>query len=72
MPVRHNQCITRSLPEHWAGLPPHAAAATGLGELSGLLLGRQKVVPQRLLDTGYRFRFTTIDSALADLFKDTA
>jgi uncharacterized protein (TIGR01777 family) len=44
----------------------------GLGELSGLLLGGQKAVPQRALADGYAFRFTDLDSALADLFKDTA
>ncbi|EAA3799380.1 TIGR01777 family protein, partial [Salmonella enterica subsp. enterica] len=44
----------------------------GLGELSGLLLGGQKAVPQRALAEGYAFRFTDLDSALADLFKDTA
>ncbi|HSX70273.1 MAG TPA: TIGR01777 family oxidoreductase [Pseudomonas sp.] len=43
----------------------------GLGELSGLLLGGQKAIPQRALAAGYVFRFTDIDSALADLFKDT-
>ncbi len=44
----------------------------GLGELSELLLGGQKALPQRALDAGYIFRFTDIDSALADLLKDTA
>lgn len=44
----------------------------GLGELSELLLGGQKALPQRALDAGYRFRFTAIDTALADLLKDTA
>ena len=44
----------------------------GLGELSELLLGGQKALPQRALDDGYHFRFTDIDSALADLLKDPA
>ena len=44
----------------------------GLGELSGLLLGGQKAVPQRALAEGYAFRFTDLDSALADLLKDSA
>ena len=44
----------------------------GLGEMSGLLLGGQKALPQRALAAGYEFRFTDLDSALADLFKDTA
>lgn len=44
----------------------------GLGELSGLLLGGQRAVPQRALADDYAFRFTDLDSALADLFKDPA
>ena len=44
----------------------------GLGEMAGLLLGGQKALPQRAQAEGYQFRFTDIDSALADLFKDTA
>lgn len=44
----------------------------GLGELSGLLLGGQKALPSRAQQAGYAFRFTAIDSALADLFKDAA
>ncbi|MNG15608.1 Epimerase family protein [compost metagenome] len=43
-----------------------------LGELAGLLLGGQKALPGRAEQAGYRFRFTAIDSALADLFKDAA
>ena len=44
----------------------------GLGELSELLLGGQKALPQRALEAGYHFRFTDLDSALADLLKDSA
>ena len=44
----------------------------GLGELSGLLLGGQKALSQRALADGYVFRFTDLDSALADLLKDSA
>lgn len=44
----------------------------GLGELSGLLLGGQKALPQRALADGYEFCFTDLDSALADLLKDSA
>lgn len=51
---------------------PASVLRLGLGELSELLLGGQKAVPQRALAEGYRFRFTDLDSALADLFKDTA
>ena len=38
----------------------------------GLLLGGQKALPQRALADGYVFRFTDLDSALADLLKDSA
>ena len=39
----------------------------GLGEMSGLLLGGQRALPQRLQDAGYRFQFTDLDAALADV-----
>lgn len=39
----------------------------GLGELSVLLLGGQRAVPRRLLEAGFRFSFTDLDSALDDL-----
>ncbi len=51
---------------------PGLLLKVGLGELSGLLLGGQKALPQRALAAGYEFRFTAIDTALADLFKDAA
>jgi uncharacterized protein (TIGR01777 family) len=38
-----------------------------LGEFAETLLTGQKVVPQRLLDAGFTFKFPTIDAALADL-----
>lgn len=37
------------------------------GELAGLLLGGQRALPARLQDAGFRFRFTDLDIALADL-----
>ncbi|MDW7549920.1 TIGR01777 family oxidoreductase [Pseudoalteromonas peptidolytica] len=37
------------------------------GEMSDLLLFGQRVVPQKLLDTGYRFRHDSIDEALRSL-----
>lgn len=39
------------------------------GEMSHLLLTGQKVVPQRLLDQGYAFRFEELDSALREILK---
>lgn len=48
---------------------PALALKVGLGELSGLILGGQKAQPSRLLAAGYRFRFESLDAALADLRK---
>lgn len=39
----------------------------GLGEMSGLLLGGQRALPQRLQDEGFVFRFSNLQAALADL-----
>ena len=39
----------------------------GLGEMSVLLLGSQKVQPRRALEAGYRFHYPSLDSAFADL-----
>jgi hypothetical protein len=38
-----------------------------LGEFADTLLTGQKVLPQRLLDAGFTFKFPTIETALADL-----
>jgi len=46
---------------------PAALLKPLLGELAGLLLGGQHAQPQRLQEEGYSFRFTDLDSALADL-----
>ena len=46
---------------------PAFALKVGLGELSGLLLGGQKAVPERLLAAGYTFQFTELRAALDDL-----
>ncbi|VXB34272.1 conserved hypothetical protein; putative NAD(P)-binding Rossmann-fold domain [Pseudomonas sp. 8AS] len=74
-PVRNRafaQALGRAL-HRPALLPlPGLLLKIALGELSGLLLGGQKALPQRALAAGYAFRFTAIDSALADLFKDAA
>ena len=39
----------------------------GLGEFADTLLTGQQVLPKRLLDAGFTFRFPNIDAALADL-----
>ncbi|KAF0808974.1 hypothetical protein A167_02184 [Alcanivorax sp. S71-1-4] len=43
-----------------------------LGEMSTLLLGGQKVLPERLLAQGFSFRFPEIDAALQDLLGQPA
>jgi uncharacterized protein (TIGR01777 family) len=40
-----------------------------LGELSSLVLGGQYMLPARLLEMGYHFRFEKAEAALEDLFK---
>lgn len=46
---------------------PAFALKVGLGELSGLLLGGQKALPERLLAAGFTFQFTELPAALDDL-----
>lgn len=41
----------------------------GLGEMADLVLQSQRVVPQRLLELGFRFRFPRLGAALGDLFR---
>ncbi|GAA5127547.1 TIGR01777 family oxidoreductase [Alloalcanivorax gelatiniphagus] len=42
-----------------------------LGELSGMLLGGQRVYPRRLEDQGFSFRHPVLEQALADLVADS-
>jgi uncharacterized protein len=44
---------------------PAPVLRAGLGELSGELLGSQRVVPHRLLEAGFAFQYPRIASALA-------
>lgn len=41
-----------------------------LGEMADAVLDSQRVLPARLLDLGYPFRYPDIDSALRDLYRD--
>ena len=48
---------------------PAFAMKTLLGEMAdALLLGGQRVIPQRALELGFAFQFPTLDLALADIF----
>lgn len=48
---------------------PGFALRLMLGELSVLVLGGQRVVPRRLLDAGFTFRFPELPAALADVLR---
>jgi len=63
-----NAVFARTL-AHALGRPalvrtPAFALRLGFGEMAGLLLTGQKVVPTRALQEGYRFRHPTLDGAL--------
>jgi len=49
----------------WLPLPGIAMRAA-FGQVSGLLLTGQRVVPRHLLDLGFRFRFPDLEEALRD------
>lgn len=53
---------------HWLFIPAPALKA-GLGEMSTLILEGQKVLPEKLLQSGFHFNFPLIRLALDDLFK---
>jgi uncharacterized protein len=40
-----------------------------LGEMSELLLGSQRVLPERLLQQGYRFHYSTLEEAFSKIFQ---
>jgi len=46
---------------------PAMAIKLGLGESSSLLLESPIVIPKELLNTGFSYNFSTIDSALSDI-----
>jgi uncharacterized protein (TIGR01777 family) len=70
-PVR-NEELTRTLAKvlkRWVILPavPGFVLRTLLGEFGNVLVEGQRVIPRRLLDAGYRFRFAILEEALRDL-----
>jgi uncharacterized protein len=72
-PVRNSE-MTRAIGRA-LGVPTLPIGVPGfvlrivLGEFGSVLLKGQKVLPKRLGELGYRFRFPAIDEALADLLK---
>jgi len=51
----------------WAPVPG-APLKILLGEFAASLLEGQRAVPKKLVDSGFRFRFSDVDAALRDLF----
>jgi uncharacterized protein (TIGR01777 family) len=47
---------------------PGAALKLLLGEFAEVVLEGQRAVPKKLLDSGFRFRFTDVGAALSNLF----
>lgn len=52
---------------HWLPVPS-AALKLALGEKSQLVLEGQYVVPEKLLASGYRFQFASLEDAIIDLY----
>lgn len=48
---------------------PAFALRLGLGDLSHLMLDSQRVVPKRLADFGFHYRFGTVESAMKEVFR---
>ena len=48
---------------------PAFALRLGLGDLSHLMLDSQRVIPKRLADFGFHYRFGTVDSAMKEVFR---
>lgn len=48
---------------------PKTALKLGLGELSTLLIDGQRVIPKKLTDHGFNFKFDQLDAAFDDLLK---
>jgi hypothetical protein len=48
---------------------PKTALRLAFGEVATVILDGQRVLPRRLLDLGFRFRFPDADTALRDLLK---
>lgn len=53
----------------WAPVPGFVLKAI-LGEMAdSLLLGGQRAIPRKLLESGYKFRFPNLPEALADIYR---
>jgi len=54
---------------HWLPVPS-LALKLALGEKSQLVLEGQYVVPEKLLQSGYQFKFSSLEDAIIDLYND--
>lgn len=61
------QALARALHRPMLFSVPAWALRIALGDMAVLLLGSQHVEPRRALDAGYRFRFSRLEDALANL-----
>ncbi len=69
-PVRNDEftrCLAAQLGRPAVFRVPGAALRLGLGGFGETLLASYRVIPQRLLEAGFRFRFARLEEALADL-----
>jgi hypothetical protein len=48
---------------------PAFALKLGMGEMAAAMLGSQRVVPRKLIDAGYEFRYDSIEDALGALMR---
>lgn len=48
---------------------PAFALRLALGDLSHLMLDSQKVLPKRLMETGFSYRFASVSSAMEEVFR---
>jgi hypothetical protein len=46
---------------------PAVLLRSGLGEMGGMLVEGQRVMPKRLLEAGFSFRHPTLDAALSEI-----
>ncbi|MEP4889344.1 MAG: TIGR01777 family oxidoreductase [Aliiglaciecola sp.] len=49
---------------------PKIALKLAMGEMADLLIYGQRVIPMRLQESGFQFKFAKIEDAFADLYKD--
>jgi NAD dependent epimerase/dehydratase family enzyme len=51
---------------------PVFALRLALGDLSHLLLDSQRVVPKRLVESGFSYRFPSVEKAMEEVFRQSA